>query len=164
MFTSILNYSQLQHLTSHPTNPDHLTVSFGLLATVSRLKGDHCQEFLLLVRILKHHPYVHGFWARLGEALTEIPEAERTDFGKRYPKEMICFCLVRAFILLQTVEGSVKAWVKERNQKEQKELKEKVDKLGLKLGEVISGFSEFRVLSGVATASSVASKHENCNL
>lgn len=89
------------------------------------------------MQIIKHHPYVHGYWARLGQSLSGIQDDERTDFGRRFRKEIICFCWTRAFVLLQTVEGSVKAWVRERNQEEQRDLKAKVEKLGLSLGEVI---------------------------
>jgi hypothetical protein len=59
-------------MTSSPTNPDHNSVSFNLLAEVFKARNDLEEEAACLGAVILNHPILPNLWARLGRAYAKM--------------------------------------------------------------------------------------------
>ena len=125
-------------MTSSPTNPDHLTVSSSLLAEVAHAGGQTLPELAHLATVIQHHPFAPEYWHRMGAAYCRLNEddASLLPLSKDHKKTTAAFCFVRTFVLLRTVESSVKSFAKRSNDANKKAAKDAIEKLGLKPEEV----------------------------
>ena len=63
-------------MTSHPTNPDHNTVSYNLLSEVFRARKQPEQEAACLSAVILNHPLLPHLWARMGRVYFELSKIE----------------------------------------------------------------------------------------
>ncbi|TRY64236.1 hypothetical protein TCAL_03550 [Tigriopus californicus] len=120
------------HNTSHPNNIDHLTVSHDLLSQVYDAQGDSEESLAHLSRIIHIHPFVPDFWTRIGQCYVNFKDKIlEYPISKSNLKQVQAFCFIRALVLLQRVETTVRSFAKEPNVKGQKVLLEQIRSFSL---------------------------------
>ncbi len=120
-----------QHSTSHSNNVDHLTISRRLLAEVSRALGRTLAELSNLSAVASIHPFAPDPWMSLADAYDRLREEEAVHLpvsGGRHKlrEEAAAFCLVRANVLLRTVDKTVRSFARAANKRQEEEIKERL--------------------------------------
>jgi hypothetical protein len=112
-------------MTSSPVNPDHLSVSFNLLAEVFHERNEIELEAKCLGAVIGNHPILPDMWTRLGRAYSEM---SRKDRRKKFYAAAAFF---RGLELLKSVEKTVSDFVKEINVSSQQRIKQEIESLNL---------------------------------
>jgi hypothetical protein len=63
-------------MTSHPTNPDHNTVSYNLLSEVFHARNEPNQEAACLSAVILNHPLLPHLWAKMGRVYLAMSKNE----------------------------------------------------------------------------------------
>ena len=129
------NFFLFQHETSNPTNNDHLNVSLGLLALIHHEKKRFTEEAAAIARVIRYRPFFPDHWIRLYHAYTGMTspglEPVPSPFAQKNLEDIRAFCLIRALVLLQTVQKSVQSFSKTKNEAAQTEVTAQVRALKL---------------------------------
>lgn len=127
-----LEWASELHKTSHPNNIDHLTVSHDLLSQIYEARGEPQESLAHLSRIVHFHPFVPDFWTRIGQGYVGLNgQTVAYPISNSHLKQVQAFCFIRALVLLQRVEKTVRSFAKKPNEEGQKTLLQKIRSFAL---------------------------------